>query len=252
MDKKNKISFIPQKPISRKKHVSERPISLMVTVSFLLFFLTLGAFGGMFFYYNNIKKITAAKQLELSASKQRLDPDNAMERAAEFQKKINSIKKLLSSHIASSAIFSLLEDITLKSISFSSYNFSLSKDINRPNINNIKEASSNNKTPQTYSVDMKGVAPSYASLAYQSDVIKKEINKNKRISDFDISNILLNEKGDVSFKLKLYILPSFVAYNSVINQGNTPDMTTYKTDSVEVSTSTEVNLNKPSNMFNGN
>ncbi len=252
MDKKNKISFIPQSPISRKSHGPKRPLSLMLTLSFVLFFLTFAMYGGMFYYKYRLDKSLKNKESELSSAKKRLDPDNAMERAQEFQEKIGNIKKLLGSHVAPSVIFNLLQEITLKSIEFSTYKFSSTKG---NSIQNTKYQKPKEKNPTLFSVELKGKAPSYRSLAYQSDVIKKEIKSNKRISSFDISDISLDKVGSVSFSLKLNIVPSFINYENVIKQeqvSTTTVKSTIQPSGKDISASNNAGVGELNNLLNGN
>ncbi len=213
MDKRNKISFIPRKPISRKTRTVHRPMSLKIALSFVVFLITIAAYGGMFFYKNNLNESLKNEQLKLSSAKQKLDPGNTIESAQKFQKKVTEIKKLLDSHIAPSVVFNLLQDITLKSVRFTSFQFSSKKStqINK----NVKKQ----KQQTVFSVTLKGIAPNYSSVAYQSDVIKKEIgSKNGRINSFVLSGISLGKGGNVLFSLKLELVPSFLAYSSVVVQ----------------------------------
>lgn len=230
MDKRNKISFIPQKPISRKVQKPSRPVSLAVAVSFSVFFLTFAVYGGMFFYNNNLKKLIENKQEDLKSAKEKLDPDNTIERAQEFQKKIDDVKGILGSHISASAVFGLLEDITLKSIFFSSFEFTADEGVSIQNSENAV-----NDTPSRFTVSLDGVAPNYSSVAYQSDVIKKEIKENNRIESFSISNVSLNDTGSVLFKLEMDIVPSFLSYKSTINQDKVSQDYTENTEQTDSS-----------------
>ncbi len=227
MDKRNKISFIPRKPISRKTQTTHRPMSLKIVSAFIIFLITIVSYGGMFFYKDNLAKSFKNEQLKLSSAKQKLDPNNTIETAQEFQKRTTEIKKLLDSHVAPSVVFNLLQSITLKSIKFTSFQFSAKS------LKNSQQAQQKNKeankklkkqVPQTaFLVTLKGVAPTYSSVAYQSDVIKKEISsKNDRIKSFVISDVSLGEGGNVLFDLKLELNPSFLAYRNVIVQDKTP------------------------------
>ncbi len=213
MDKRNKISFIPQKPISRKVQRSGRPTSLLLVLSFAVFFFTFVLYGGMTFYSFNLKKVIDDKQGELKLSKEELDPGDTMGKAQKFQKKITDVKNVLDSHIAPSVVFGLLEDITLQSISFSTFEFTGSDDTTGQGVV-VDEKS----VRTLFSIKLKGRAPGYSSVAYQSEVIKEEIKENTRIEDFSISGISLDETGNVLFDLELGVAPSFLVYRDMVKQ----------------------------------
>ena len=225
MDKRNKISFIPQKPISRKVQRPSRPISLMIAVSFTIFFLTFAVYGGMFFYNNNLEKLIDDKQEDLKSAKEKLDPDNTIEEAQKFQKKIDDIKSILGSHVSASAVFGLLEDITLKSVFFNTFEFSMDKEVSIQD--SEKDAGG---TSRRFIVSLDGVAPNYSSVAYQSDVIKKEIKENNRIESFSISNVSLNDTGSVLFNLEMSIVPSFLSYKNAIKQNQVSQVSAEDTE----------------------
>ncbi len=213
MDKRNKISFIPQKPISRKIQGSIRPASLMIAVSFAVFFFTFAVYGGMFFYNFNLENAVEDKQQELKLVKDKLDPGDIMGRAQKLQKKVSNVSGILDSHIAPSIVFGLLEDITLQSISFNTFEFTNSDDTMGRGVG-LEEKSDGT----SFSINLKGVAPSYSSVAYQSDIIEKEIKKNNRVENFIISNISLDNTGSILFDLDLSISPSLLVYRDSIKQ----------------------------------
>jgi len=210
MDKRNKISFIPQKPISRKIKGPVRPASLMIAVSFAVFFFTFIVYGGMFFYNLNLEKVVEGKQEELKLAKEKLDPGDIMGRAQRLQEKVSNVSGILDSHIAPSVVFGLIEDITLQSISFNTFEFTEG--------NNASEQGMEKSDGASFSINLKGVAPSYSSVAYQSNVIEKEIKKSNRVENFIISNISLDNTGSILFDLELSISPSLLVYRDSIKQ----------------------------------
>jgi len=217
MDNGTKVSFIPKKPLSRKMEKRTRPMSLLLFISFFIFFTTFVAYGGLYFYYENLKTVLDNKTKELEIAKEKADPTGAIEKAEKLQLKINNTKNLLSKHVAPSKVFDLLEDTTLKSIVLSG--FTLEKVDKASDQTMSKGNMSQVSTPSIFVIKTNGVAPSYASLAYQSDILNKEIEKNNRIESFSITNLDPDANGGVSFTLDISLRTPFLSYS----QKETPD-----------------------------
>lgn len=213
MDKETKISFIPKKPLAVDKARARRPMGIFLAVSFLLFFVVLSVYGGLYLYKANLEKTLAGKVSELEAEKEKGDPAGVIEKAETLQKRVESAERILGNHIALSRVFALLEELTLKSITFNSLT------IKQAGASTGGEASSG----ALFSVDLKGNAKSYASLAYQSDVLRKEMESGGRVEYFSITGATPNKMGDVSFGMEMRLYAKFFSYGDVLSDAKETD-----------------------------
>ena len=108
--------------------------------------------------------------------------------------RIKSAQELVDGHLALSSFFDFLEQATLKSVGYSSFQYS-NKD---------------GKLEATLS----GMAPNYASVALQRDGLSLETENKGRLSSFSIGGYKLDENGNVSFTLKTALNPSLFLYKN--------------------------------------
>ncbi len=114
-------SFIPKQPSrGTVKQRGTRKIYVLTYISFVLFFGTLIAAGGTFFY-----KISVDSQLKVE--KQKLTSQRNLfnladfERVKELNKKLTSAQKLLDEHVSVISILEALEKSTLSTIQIKSF-----------------------------------------------------------------------------------------------------------------------------------
>ena len=112
-----------------------------------------------------------------------------------LDKRINASNQILSKHIAISPIFQALQEITMKSVRFTKFDYDFSGDKN-----------------SRINVKMSGVTLGYSHLALQSDLFAQ----NKNFIDPVFSNLALNESGNVIFDLNFSVDPSFVDYKLML------------------------------------
>jgi hypothetical protein len=226
MDKRTKISFIPQKPLIKRERSRVLSVNLFLFFSSFLFFVTLAAYAGLYFYNINLEKTLVEKKEELALEKEKIDPKDIIKESQELQTRIINAKKLISEHIIISPIFGFLEEITLKSISFDSLSFT--KEAEGGSLRAAPTPTSPlapQKTTGLGVVEITGQAPNYASLAYQSDVLKEEMKKGDKIKKFSISNMSLDESGNILFNLKISFNLPFLSYKEMFKEKTTPDIT---------------------------
>lgn len=211
MDKGTKISFIPKKPLVKTGEMRSRPISLALFISLAIFFVTLATYGGLYFYNNTLENGLKEKIKELELEKIKADPSGTIAKAEELQAKIGSVEDLLDRHVSPSSVFNLLQEITLKNITLNS--FSIEKTEKGSTSKIVGSAMSSAVNSSGFTVNVKGKASSYSSLAYQSDVLKKEIEEKQRIVSFSVGNISLDESSNVLFSLNIELDPVFLLYD---------------------------------------
>lgn len=194
MDKEFQTSFIPKKPLTEDKVISERPVSIVTLLATVVFFATLVAGVGAYGYKVILTKQVKGMSESLDLAKNAFEPTLLADLQV-LEKRINASQEILTNHIAVSPIFRSLQDLTLKSIRFTKFNYNLAKD-------------------GSIEVKMSGLSPNYnyITLALQSDVLAK----NKYINNPVFSNLNLDEKGNVTFDLAFSVDSSFVRYGSPV------------------------------------
>lgn len=194
MDKEFQTSFIPKKPLTEDKVITERPVSIVTLLATVVFFATLVAGVGAYGYKVILTKQVKGMSESLDLAKNAFEPTLLADLQV-LEKRINASQEILTNHIAVSPIFRSLQDLTLKSIRFTKFNYNLAKD-------------------GSIEVKMSGLSPNYnyITLALQSDVLAK----NKYINNPVFSNLNLDEKGNVTFDLAFSVDSSFVRYGSPV------------------------------------
>jgi hypothetical protein len=194
MDTKLQTSFIPKKPLMpttglrHTKHVSF--FSILVILIFI--FSILGA-GLVFAYQKYLGSRIASMQKSLEAAERSLDA-NLIGEWVRLDKRVESTKDLLHTHIAFSNFLDLLETMTMRDVYFKNFGYTLT--------NNGRVA-----------IAMDGEASSFATVALQSD----EFAKNSKVMTNQLfSNIDLTQTGNVVFRFTATLDPSVVSYEKLI------------------------------------
>jgi hypothetical protein len=194
MEQNFQTSFIPKKPIIKERAVSSRPIGPLVIISLLVLFTVLLATGGIYFYKELTAKNIENMKENLKLAQNRFEPSKITELQT-LDKRLRAASDILSGHIAVTPIFSALEKITMKTVRFTSFTYTVGEDKNAP----IK-------------VEMAGEAKGYRSVALQSDLF----TNNKNFIDPIFSNLTLDQSGNVLFDLDFSVDPAFLDYKQVV------------------------------------
>ncbi|MFA5791786.1 MAG: hypothetical protein WC884_01990 [Candidatus Paceibacterota bacterium] len=193
MDQNFQTSFIPQKPIIKERVVSTRPVGILLIASIFILLAVLLLFGGLYFYKGIIAKDITNMENTLNLAKNRFEPSKIVELQV-LDKRLRASSEILSKHIAITPIFKILENLTMKTVRFTKFNYDLGTDQNA----SIK-------------IQMSGMAIGYRSIALQSDLFAKE----KNLIDPIFSNLTLDNSGNVLFDLEFSVNPSFVNYKQM-------------------------------------
>lgn len=191
MEQNFQTSFIPKKPIVKETVVSARPVSIFLIIALFVLFFVLLVSGGLYFYKGIVTKQIGDMQKNLELAKNRFEPAKISELQV-LDKRLRASSDVLSKHVAVSPIFDALEKLTMKTVRFTKFDYSLDGD-------KVK-------------VKMSGVAIGYRSIALQSDLFAK----NKNIIDPIFSNLTLDNSGNVVFDLDFSVDPSFVNYKQML------------------------------------
>jgi len=193
MDGKVQTSFIPRKPLVPSQGVVSRSTSLNIFGIFgiIVFIVSIAAAGGVFAWTKVLEKHIADNKDVLQKTRQQFDA-SFIDEAQRLSNKITTAKYLLNNHVAVSALLSLFQDITLKTVRFRGLTYVVE--------------------PKDLKISMKGQAQNFAALALQADAFAND----KDIGDPTLGNLTLDENGNVSFDFTGTVLPTTVLYRTLI------------------------------------
>jgi len=194
MEQNFQTSFIPKKPMIEDRVVSSRPTSLLTILSIFIFITVVVTSVGLYFYKGVLDKNIAGMNEDLNIAKNRFEPSKITQLQV-LDKRLRASNSILSSHITVSPIFEALQNLTMKSVRYTKFNYS----IDDKSMINVKMSG------QTVGY---GAYSAYASIALQSDLF----TKNKNLIDPVFSNLSLDDKGNVVFDLNFSVNPTFVNY----------------------------------------
>ncbi len=211
MEIRPQTSFIPKKPLVSTQEVSHRgsTISFFSLISIVIFVVSLAGAGGVYAWSRILTQQEITNQETLKKARDAFDPSLILE-LKKVSNRLTLSKQVLSSHIALSEFFKIVEAMTLKSVRFKNFSFS--------------------HTDKEIRVTMSGEAENFSSIALQSDVL----GKSKDITDPIISNLALETNGNVSFEFTGTIDPKLLSYaSSVANKDSeTSNQAATSTDQV--------------------
>lgn len=116
-------SFIPQRPTAGKvKSRGVRKIYVLAYVTYVIFFGTALAAGGVFFLKVTLGKELEAQQATLAQEKSKFSESDMMS-VREMQSRLNTAKDRLDKHISVVSIFDALERSALQSVQFVTFNY---------------------------------------------------------------------------------------------------------------------------------
>ncbi|HEU0080688.1 MAG TPA: hypothetical protein VFQ72_01515 [Candidatus Paceibacterota bacterium] len=187
MDPRFQSSFIPKKPITAATARPSSSISLFVLLATIVFTIAIAAAGGVYFYQGYLQKQIDSAAASLDRAKAAFEPET-INRIVRLDTRIETAKKLLSSHVYVTPLFDFLSSVTLKSVRFKDFSFGY-------------------LAPDKIGVSMKGQAASYSAVALQSDIL----NAQKRLSGTLLTDMALEAQGTVAFNLTTNIDPALLS-----------------------------------------
>ncbi|MBI5816999.1 MAG: hypothetical protein HZB09_01080, partial [Candidatus Yonathbacteria bacterium] len=140
-----------------------------------------------------LEKGIDVKKKELQDLRNKFDL-SIIDKAKDLKARIKSAQELIDGHLALSSFFDFLEQTTLKSVGYSSFQY----------------ANKDGKLEATLS----GMAPNYASVALQRDGFSLETENKGHLSSFSMGGYKLDENGNVSFTMNVALNPSLFSYKS--------------------------------------
>lgn len=188
MEPQFRTSFIPKQPIAQTAQSPSRVASFVTLAALIVFLISLALALSAFLYEQFLKTSIARKGESLQRAEAAFDPA-LLQELTRLDARINSADELLGKHVAASALFRFLEEGTLASVRFNSFNYAVTAD------NRITLA-------------MRGEASSFGAVALQSDVF----GKSRFIREPIFSNLTLNQEGNVVFDLSAFVSPDLVSF----------------------------------------
>lgn len=200
-----KVSFIPKGSLVREESFLERrrPRSAIGFIAISLFILSIATYAGLYFYNRSLSKIVAAKTIEIKAAQEEISNIPEVNEARVFRARADLARELLNAHKVASPVFAFLSKNTTESILFDKFSFK--------------------NTTEGLVLELSGEAPTYAALAYQTDVLRSQ---TKEISNFSVRNVVLTKLGTITFVLELEFNPVYLLYMNNLNSLNTATSTT--------------------------
>ncbi len=205
MEPKLKTSFIPDKmPQTSKKNplsggAKAEGFDILVIVAIAVFVASVALAIGVFLYDNLQSAQLEAKRKQLAQEKKLLNP-SSVKLLARLDKRLKVASEVLANHTAPSAVFDLLEALTLKSVYFKDFEYT-------------------NDTFGTIAIKMRGVAKSVNGVARQAEVF----GQNRAFINPIFSNLNIADDG-VEFDVKTNIDKNVVSYSQVIQSKENTDM----------------------------
>lgn len=193
MDPTASNSFIPKKNLEGNYSRQGRGgTGLVLLLAILIFIASLVAAGGVFAYTNILKQLIVNKSASLELNKKAYDPAVIAE-LLNTDRRINEAQKLLTAHIAPSAIFAFLSQQTLEKVQLTSFEYAKKED--------------------KLTISLKGLADSFSSVALQSD----QFAASKVLKDIVFSDVNIDStNGKVGFSVEATIVPTLTQYSSVL------------------------------------
>lgn len=188
-------SFIPKKPLNRTPNASirkRRRVNVFSTIAILLFVIAVLGSIGVFAYGIMLERSIEEKRVALEIASERVD-DTFADEAKQTHAQLSTLKDQLDTHIAASALFALLESMTLRSVQLTSFSF---------------------EGGGSFSVSVSGTARDFSSLSLQAD----EFSENELVTESTLSNIALTETGSVTFDVGFAVDPGVVRYSNAFSE----------------------------------
>lgn len=170
------------------KRARTNKVGIFSSIATLVFVVMILLAIGVFAYGKVIENQIEDRRLLLEGQSEKLELGFVNE-ATKTHDRMEAIENILDGHVQASALFSFLGATTLKSVQFTSFEFT------------------HDEAP---TVALGGLAQSFASLALQSDAFRE----NESVVEVAISDIDLDESGNVTFSAQLILDPTVIQYSN--------------------------------------
>ncbi|PIR68314.1 hypothetical protein COU49_01995 [Candidatus Nomurabacteria bacterium CG10_big_fil_rev_8_21_14_0_10_35_16] len=181
-----------------ERAVATKPVGFLLVLSIFLLCTMVVASGGLYFYRDVVTKNITKMESDLNLAKNRFEPSKITQLQT-LDKRLRASTEILSKHLAISPIFKALQSVTMKTVRFTKFDYTLDDE----------------RTTRVL-VKMSGVAIGYRSVALQSNLFAQ----NKYFIDPIFSNLSLDNSGNVLFDLEFSVDPTFVDFKNTLLHTN--------------------------------
>jgi hypothetical protein len=203
MENSFQTSFIPKKSIVADTRVTPKSSTSIFAVISLFILVVVGiSAGGLFVYKSYLTKQKEVLAAFLAKAGDNFDKDTIAELQL-FDKREGASKKILNAHLVFSPLFSLIGQVTIPSVQYTTF----------------QESSADSKT---FSVTMNGVAVDYKSVALQAGVFNTP--QAKYFKNVVFSNLTRDKNNYITFNLNFDVDPTLLSYekNVALEKSVTP------------------------------
>jgi hypothetical protein len=201
METRFQTSFIPKKPFTPvgglNVQTPHHPVaSLLMTLSGLVFIVSIVAAGGMYFWKSYLLSAQDTYKTELAEREKQFKPE-LIEDLKRQNVKIDLARDLLANHLATSMIFDIIGRMTIENVRFSSMDLSVGSNPN----DGVK-------------ISMRGYGLNLPAIAYQSDVLGQleKYGLRKVVKNPILSDPTVESDRTVSFGLSAVVDPTSLTY----------------------------------------
>jgi hypothetical protein len=204
MENSFQTSFIPKKLIA--SNISDKePRNFFSLIAIFILIISVLLSVGLYVY-----KLYLTKQEETLSSSLATTRDSfeksTIDELELFDKRTQSAEKILNNHVVLSPMFALLGDITIPAIQYTSF-------------------AQDTDDVLGYTVNIKGVALDYRSIALQADMFNT--TKGSSFKNVLFSDLTKDKNNNITFNLKFNVDPSLLSYgNSSLLEPTTDNSTT--------------------------
>jgi hypothetical protein len=203
MDNQLKTSFIPRTSIDTSVNFQSRGTAphkvgrtIFALVGTLILVATIVIYGLTFVWQIKLKKDIVNQVEAMQAVKDNFD-EKFVQDASRLNTRIQQAGNILQNHVSPSSLYSLLEDYTLQTVSFSRFSFKDNQD-------------------GTLAIHGEGEALRYESIVLQSDAFGKSgYLRNVIFTDLRPNQ----ESGHITFSFEATLDPRLVLYRNSLSAG---------------------------------
>lgn len=209
METKFQTSFIPKKPlVTGDRPKTTAGVSVFMAFAVVLFIASLAGAGFVFAWKELLLDNQEKYRIELADHEKRFDVAT-IERLKKKNVKIDFAKELLRKHLSVSEIFGIIGGLTIDGVRFSGLEYVA------PEGTGI---SGNGSDGSMAKISMKGLANSFSSIAWQSDVFgsSQKYGTNKIIKNPVLGDLAVDANGYVNFSFSANIDPTDISYEKAL------------------------------------
>ncbi len=180
----------------------------------LIFVVSIAAAGFSFFAKGYLAQSQEKYKIDLADNEKRFNLP-LIEELRKANTKIDLAKQLLKNHVAVSEALGIISGLTAEKVRFTDFEFS-APDATASLSAAARAATA--KSGSTYKIKMKGLADSFNSIAFQSDVFgrSQKYGTNKVIRNPVLSDLSVAVDGSVQFNFATELVLADVSYEKAL------------------------------------